>query len=217
MILAKTVEALSPELPFAVTSGVLSVTDPCYQNSNPSEVIAAVRNGPWLAQVGYYRDGADLIALERHLAELRDIQRTAAHLGGQAATVIGANLEESLKRATAAKADYRGRAAFLRIRHSGAVPINDLAAAKRLRFTVSVDSGQAGFFDRAAFVAVCGPDFEAFYERVGGLTMGQECFGVLPFGVAAQSGYGDGGYAAHVVRDLAGLAIAAVIVFIDNS
>jgi hypothetical protein len=216
MILAKAVDALSLELPFGVTSGVLSVTDPCYQNNNPAEIISAVRHGPWLAQVGYYRDGADLVAPERHLAELRDIQRTAAHLGGQAAIVIGASLEESLKRATAAKADYRGRVAFLRIRHGGAVPINDLAAAKRLRFVVSVDSGQAGFFDRAAFVTACGPNFEAFYAKVGELTMSQGCFGTLPFGAAARSGYGDGAYAVHAVRDLAGLAIAAVILFIDN-
>lgn len=219
MILADTVDSLSIEVPFAVTSGALSVTDPCYRN-DPwcSGVLPEVRNGTWLAQVGYYRDTHDIASMERHLAQWQASAQAFRHLDVAGSAEYSALINASIERATTAWLNYSGRIAFLAIHHSQAAPIADLAEGTLLPFTVGVDSGQAGFFDRAAFGAVCapdsGPDFESFYDRVGELTMGKDEFGALEWGATSRSGYGDGGYEAYARRDAEGQVVAAVIVFI---
>jgi hypothetical protein len=76
---------------------------------------------------------------------------------------------------------------------------------------VGVDSGQAGFFDRAEYPKGnpdTNPLFQAFYDKICKITWGDfdqsdDDFpnaGILPFGVVSSSGVGDGGYKCYTSR-----------------
>lgn len=86
---------------------------------------------------------------------------------------------------------------------------------------VGVDSGQAGFFDEAKY-----PDGErtgeyedlnTFYGQVCEMTLSRKQAGVLPFGVASSSGYGDGSYRCYVAYNNNNEVVAARIQFIDDN
>jgi hypothetical protein len=83
---------------------------------------------------------------------------------------------------------------------------------------VGVDSGQAGFFDNDRY-----PDdprdgeYERqFYEVVCDLTLSDVQGGVIEFGAASSSGFGDGGYTCYVEKDKQGRVIAARIDYIPD-
>lgn len=78
-------------------------------------------------------------------------------------------------------------------------PINvETVAWTLLEGEVGVDSGQAGIFDENLFPDM--PQKTDFYDQCCDLTINKHA-GVLPFGVVAQSGLGDGGYEAFVVYE----------------
>ena len=138
VILADTVDSLSAEVPFSVTSGALSVTDPCYQDDSwCSGVLSEVRNGTWLAQVGYYRDSHDVVSMENHLAQTQASAQAGRYLKDEAAAAeYAAMFNESIERAASALLNYSGRIAFLRIRHSEASHISDPAQATSRSFSI---------------------------------------------------------------------------------
>ena len=87
---------------------------------------------------------------------------------------------------------------------------------KELNFDFGVDSGQLGFFDLEHYqndisaVDLPKEDFgvdydvesgDSWYRSVCSLTLSSEQWGVLPFGVASSSGYGDGSYPVFAVTN----------------
>ena len=87
------------------------------------------------------------------------------------------------------------------------------------KIEVSVDSGQAGFFD--SFHYPLGEstgeygDTDTFYGKVCEMTCSGDGAGVLDFGAVSSSGYGDGGYNLYTVKKN-GEVIGAKIVFISE-
>ena len=92
---------------------------------------------------------------------------------------------------------------------------------ERSKIEVGVDSGQAGFFD--SFMYPRGDtgeygDTSTFYGKVCNMTVteqGHGTAGVLSFGVASSSGFGDGGYDLYTATQ-DGKVVAAKIVFIGD-
>ena len=102
-------------------------------------------------------------------------------------------------------------------------------ATEEADFEVGVDSGQAGFFDSVAYQnkdmlpadakipAYWGDaDHDKWYSHCCYLTLGKDSAGVVPGGVVASSGYGDGGYVCHYVKNRAEEIVYADIVFIGE-
>jgi len=91
---------------------------------------------------------------------------------------------------------------------------------KSEKFSVGVDSGQAGIFDDSQY-----PDDEVergeygddtkFYGKCCDLTSGENSGGVLDFGVVSSSGYGDGGYECLTVSKNKKV-VAVKIIFLDE-
>jgi hypothetical protein len=81
-------------------------------------------------------------------------------------------------------------------------------------FEVGVDSGQAGVFDDARYPD--DPDESSFYDKCCRTTLNKPGAGVLRFGVVSCSGFGDGGYAATIRRDAAGLCYRISVEFISE-
>lgn len=122
-----------------------------------------------------------------------------------------------------------GRNAFLVVHHKDYImPMGTVW--EQLDFDIGVDSGQAGFYDYAGYKKddsvpnsiknSLGFDLnepgEKFYAYNCDLTLKTEHdAGVLPTGVVASSGYGDGSYTVSVVKDEDGKVVAMEIIFID--
>jgi hypothetical protein len=93
---------------------------------------------------------------------------------------------------------------------------------------IGVDSGQAGIFSGATFHAdsevpkefdqatATVKDGDRWYSSVCEITLREPGAGVLPHGVVASSGFGDGGYRYYLQRDERGTATAIQIVFIEG-
>ena len=122
-----------------------------------------------------------------------------------------------------------GRNAFLVIHHKDYImPMGTVW--EQLDFDIGVDSGQAGFYDYAGYKKddsvpnsiknSLGFDLnepgEKFYAYNCDLTLKTEHdAGVLPTGVVASSGYGDGSYTISIVKDEDRKVVAMEIIFID--
>lgn len=214
---------------FLLEGNALRVTDPCYATDVwCSGQLPHVMPGRWLAHVGYHQDALDLASIK---AEVETWQRQldACTSSDEAYLQVVRN---ELAKAQQALAQYHGRVAYLHIAHESVAQDPQILAPSRyqkvITFEVGVDSGQAGFFEASQYAqAVDGKQpgqaaspeaaFESFYSQVCELTLSPEAFGVVPFGVAASSGYGDGGYDCFYLRDGASAEaplIAAYILFI---
>jgi hypothetical protein len=75
---------------------------------------------------------------------------------------------------------------------------------------IGVDSGQAGFFDEDLYPDN-GSEDKQFYHKIGEGTLSPRSVGIVPFGVASSSGFGDGGYPLYTHRNKDGKLIAAKI------
>jgi hypothetical protein len=99
-------------------------------------------------------------------------------------------------------------------------------AAELAPFEVGVDSGQAGLFDclhyRDDTVAVEHPNVSRkdagmlWYMQCCCRTLTREAAGVMPYGVVASSGYGDGSYDCFVSRNSDGKIVCVEIEFIPE-
>lgn len=90
-------------------------------------------------------------------------------------------------------------------------------------FVVGVDSGQAGFFESVHYqddsILPCAPriDFGAlWYSHCCEITLSRPGAGILPYGVVASSGFGDGGYTCRYWKTSAGHIVKAEIIFITK-
>lgn len=94
---------------------------------------------------------------------------------------------------------------------------------------IGVDSGQAGFFDFEGYKTGKENDdrLEAegqnafgvngsFYNTCCNVTLGDQQSGTVPQGFVSSSGYGDGSYPLHVVRNEKGKVTAVKVVFISD-
>lgn len=110
------------------------------------------------------------------------------------------------------------RIAELRIVHSDA-NVSDYEYDRDSSIEVSVDSGQAGFFDCLYYPVGDSTgefgDLDTFYGKVCKITCDADSAGVIDFGAVSSSGYGDGGYNLYTVRKN-GVLLAAKIVFIPD-
>lgn len=157
---------------FTVTSGALRVTDPCYDmDAWCAGTLENVKNGVWLAEVGYHKDPFDAELSAKRLAcdrdELqRDMDRFAKLLAdeGVPEAEIAVNLplaferqKARLEEREAEMKNHPGRIAHIRICHAehalDGLPTLDLASYFVAGLHVGVDSGQAGFFDLARYAA----------------------------------------------------------------
>ncbi|QOC57974.1 hypothetical protein phiK7B1_119 [Pseudomonas phage phiK7B1] len=233
---------------FDVKSGALRVTDPCYSMDTWCAGTAKnVLNGRWLAHVGHYLEPTDsylkerfekeiaeleapqererIALLEKSLDELPEDQK--AEHQEKLDKLLGFYRSHGLRefgRMWGNPDDWSGRVAFLHIRHESVVNerIDEMTFVACDEFQVGVDSGQAGFFDLAAFELVAAqkehkgdtPEHEKFYEACGENTLGSEGWGVVQgMGAVSSSGYGDGGYKLLERRNEAGELIEARIVY----
>jgi hypothetical protein len=100
-----------------------------------------------------------------------------------------------------------------------------------LSFSAGVDSGQFGFFDFKHYrndesaKDLEKVDFGENYDRESGdewyracgkLTLGDESWGLLPFGVVSSSGFGDGAYMVKGIKDDDGEYVAFCVEFIGG-
>lgn len=237
--------SMSEPKTFQVTSGALRVTDPCYDlHVWCSGQMEGVCNGKWFAKVGYYKDPLDASWMERYFSEerrrvedeystlvepmarLKELMPEEAERLEKSATRLRDHQLQRLAEREEKSRKHPGRVSVIGIAHES-VAFDDLGKFDWQHITeldVGVDSGQAGFFDLAAYTeAYSKPEKrDEFYSQVCGLTLSEEHWGVTPFGAVSSSGYGDGGYNCYVVRratpnsDVAEI-VAACIVFIDAS
>lgn len=161
---------------FEITSGVMRVTDPCYDKETWCSGTLDAKNGTWEAYVTKSDEGS-----------------------------------------------WGIRAASLIVMHESAGIAYSNDDWELTNIDVGVDSGQAGFFDNAKY-----PDTEStgeygdtdtFYGQICDLTHSEKdrskVAGVMEFGAASVSGYGDGGYRCYV-RRMNGVVVAAKIIFIGE-
>jgi hypothetical protein len=82
-----------------------------------------------------------------------------------------------------------------------------------------VDSGQFGFFDTGIYPEEL-EEFERFYDKVCDITLAAYAGTIWdlwrPRGIAVRSGYGDGGYPLHVLRNEDGEVVGLHVQFIDD-
>ncbi|UKL15019.1 hypothetical protein hairong_115 [Pseudomonas phage hairong] len=238
---------------FEVKSGALRVTDPCYNMETwCAGTTENVLNGIWHAHVGKYTEPTDNYRQKRFdkdIADLKEPDKRMLAIWGvkelspdETDQAVIDKHNEQVKRANAGLLQMRmsdfartwglpdnwpGRVAYLHIRHESVLnePIDEMVFEKNDKVHVGVDSGQAGFFDLAAFEAVAQlpdhgadkiPDHPhaAFYEACGSKTLGREAWGVVyNMGAVSLTGYGDGGYTLCERRNEAGELIEARIVY----
>lgn len=226
------INSCSPEKSFEVKSGALRVTDPCYDMETwCAGTLESVKNGKWLAHVGYSIDESDIaITRKWHQRKIDDLQAMidAAKDDDQRKileTFYGQQIREPKDEDPVE--GYIGRVAYIAIRHESAIACTPpcLKNFAESEIHVGVDSGQAGFFDLEPFAAQSATESEGGYqqdmehgkfyrsicEQTGDDSDG---FAIVPFGAASSSGYGDGGYNLYVLRDKDGLVIEAIIIFI---
>jgi len=77
-------------------------------------------------------------------------------------------------------------------------------------FDVGVDSGQAGVFDSTKVHLTHEEDYDSWCK----LSTNENSAGVMAYGAVSQSGYGDGGYACHLLKNAQGIVEGLVVVFI---
>jgi hypothetical protein len=88
-------------------------------------------------------------------------------------------------------------------------------------FKVSVDSGQAGFFDETKFPSNSNNfdyhNLESFYRKICDSTLCIPNSEGVDFGVAASSGYGDGTYKCKYGVNADNQIVVATIIFISDN
>lgn len=119
--------------------------------------------------------------------------------------------------------EWGHRIAVLRIQ--AAIPPKVLLSPDTAPFEVAVDSGQAGFFDELYYrdsdmlrkqTGVKSTDPDLWYWHCSNITLSPQQAGVMPYGVVASSGFGDGAYECLVYRDACGEAVRLEVIFIDE-
>ncbi len=105
------------------------------------------------------------------------------------------------------------------------------AKGEKLDFTGGVDSGQFGYFDFDGYrkdETIAGvkrnatnPEHiicenEPWYSMCCDRTITDDCWGVIPLGVVASSGLGDGSYDTYGVKDEDGKYVAFATIFIGD-
>lgn len=211
------INSYSPEKSFEVKSGALRVTDPCYDMDTwCAGTLEDVKNGKWLAHVGY-----NISELQAMIDAVKDDDQRKILETSYGQRIRELRDEDPVE-------GYIGRVAYIAIRHESTIACTPpyLKNFAESETHVGVDSGQAGFFDLEPFAAQSATEEEnggynqdtehgKFYRSICEQTNEDaEQFAVVPFGAASSSGYGDGGYDLYVLRDKDGLVIEAVIVFI---
>lgn len=219
------IDRLSNIAAFVIRSGAMRVTDPCYEPGTwCSGQLDNVMNGPWKAQVGKHLDSIDMESSQKWLKELKELQAQKIKEAGddehakQRAEWL---YESDIRRMEQGIANYKGRVAYLHVWHENyGYPQAQMDALKGFEgyemqsFDVGVDSGQAGFFDKAQYDTEQ-PTGDAFYDAVCKLTLDTgDHFGTNTFGAVSSTGYGDGGYECFVRRNEQGQVVAAVIVYL---
>lgn len=82
---------------------------------------------------------------------------------------------------------------------------------------ITVDSGQAGFYDILKYPDKNSQQREEFYDINCDLTLSEEHGGtVQDIGAVSSSGYGDGIYSVYYNKNIEGKIVSAEIVFIDD-
>ena len=159
---------------FVLASGVMLVTDPCYEKDTWCAGELTTRTGAWHAVV---------------------VQRDNGVSGHRNAILMAVHESVELAGLTIEQMEETG-------------------------IDVGVDSGQAGFFEKARY-----PDDKdqleyedgTWYAKVCELTLDESGpgAGITPegSGVVSQTFWGDGGYPCFVKKDENGLVVAAAIVF----
>lgn len=176
---------------FLISSGKMVISDPCYEIPTWCQgIIDNVKNGVWVGNV-----------------EMND----EAGLGNKVATLFALNEEELIN-------DPNLYDKLL----------NNYG--EELPFNFGVDSGQFGFFDFNHYrndksaETLKKYDFEEFnreedgeewYRAICELTLSDEQFGVLPFGIVSSSGYGDGSYITCGLKNEQGEYVALITTFIN--
>jgi len=226
------IDSVSAVETFNVTSNALRVTDPCYSMDTwCAGTLDNVRNGTWDAHVGYHKDSLDMEMSAKWRQEHVDKMEQAKARGDEVWAAMHAS---DIARYDAESAKYIGRVAYIHIVAQGFEKEFDHAETLNFNWELSdidvgVDSGQAGFFDVFKYAAAVSDkddsrsrrdsqdsSFEDFYGRVCDLTLDDKSFGVVEFGVASSSGYGDGSYNCYFRRNSLGEVIEAVITFIHD-
>jgi hypothetical protein len=174
---------------FKIESGEMVLSDPCYEIPTWCQGIVKVANGLWET----------------------DIERNS--FGDRIARLWAYNLEAAIN-------DPK---IIHRIEEGNGSPIP---------FSAGVDSGQFGFFDRVHYrndessKELPKQDFGDNWDRQDGdswyracceLTLGEDSWGVLPFGVVSTSGYGDGSYMVVGIKNSNSEYIAIGITFISEN
>lgn len=109
------------------------------------------------------------------------------------------------------------RVSELSITHKGSE--TDYTLIKEEDFSVSVDSGQAGFFvlNQVPDEDIEEEEFEEFYDKVCDMTLSSEQYGFGDFGVVSSTGFGDGCYTCYTGENKEGEVVFAKIVFISEN
>lgn len=179
---------------FNVTSGKMVCSDPCYTLDPPTwcqGVIENVKNGKWEAGIATSDEGS---------------------WGERVSHLWVYNLEAAIKDPTIVR----------RI---------EMYGGTKLPFSGGVDSGQFGFFDFAHYrndesaKDLAKHNFGDGFDQESGdqwyracceLTLGDDSFGVLPFGAVSSTGYGDGSYEVRGIKDDEGLYVAFCVEYIGQ-
>jgi hypothetical protein len=179
---------------FEVTSGKIVLSDPCYKIPTWCQgVVDRVKNGTWVTEAN----------------------KTDQDSWGERVSYLVAFNEQALKENPALKETL----------------VNGWG--KQLPFDFGVDSGQFGFFDNEHYrndksaenlpKYDFGTDFsrgeegEEWYTAICDITLADEQWGVLPFGVVSSSGFGDGSYSVFAVVNEYDEYVGFMAVFIDEN
>lgn len=172
---------------FRITSGKIVASDPCYEIPTWCQGIVPARNGEWLVNVEYDEATERVKSIS---AYCMDASNDEPHL-------------------------------LDRVYQAGFLP-----------FSFGVDSGQFGYFDEASYrnndaitpeiptwsqITNFDEAGEKFYSACCEQTLGDDAYGVFPFGIVSSSGWGDGTYPTRGIMDKDGNYIALSTTFIEDS
>lgn len=176
---------------FKIESNRMVLSDPCYEHPKNGGVwcqgIANVVNGIWEADI--------------------------EEINGRISKLYAYNLNAAIDDPTIKS----------RIEKFGGTP---------LAFTAGVDSERFGFFDYDMYrndesakdlpKSNFGDDFDtndgdSWYRACCELTLSDEAWGVIPFGVVSRSGFGDGSYQVTGIKNSNSEYVALSIVFIKEN
>lgn len=204
---------------FDVTSGKLVVSDPCY---TAPDVLPFVRNGKWTASVVKSDEGGWGIRIAELIACVRDEklftpcgswEKAPFEVGvdsGQAGIFDndhfrkdederGYKYEYRPTLVTLQKAQLEAR---LQCRAEEGGSLDDQVDAARFR-QIAMEKAEP----------LC-PD-DLWYSMCCDKTLTRSA-GIVPGGVVSNSGFGDGGYDAYVLKDKDGTVVAVRIIFIEE-